>query len=167
MANLCRLHPGQAKLMLPTGGKAAMFQTMEMNWGTTQGWFRSQTTWIWTRSRGGGVPGPVLTRRIVRIEGTCFSEEPFVSPRFGQVRIKMQMSYCQNAEWTKCQSIFFNMRYEIDVDRLVEESVISGERQVRPTAVIFGLWNKICPPPPLFRSINNSCTSFTETILKT
>lgn len=37
MANLRRLHPGQAKLMLPTGGKAAMLQTIEKNRGTAQG----------------------------------------------------------------------------------------------------------------------------------
>lgn len=39
---------------------------------------------------------------------------------------KMQMSYCWNAEWTKCQSILSIKRYEIDVDRLFKASVIAA-----------------------------------------
>lgn len=37
--------PWPGKVDAPQRRKAAMFQTMKMNSGTTQGWFRSWTTW--------------------------------------------------------------------------------------------------------------------------
>ncbi len=38
--------PRPGKVDAPQRRKAAMFQTMKMNSGTTQGWFRSWATWI-------------------------------------------------------------------------------------------------------------------------
>lgn len=89
-----------------------------------------------------------------------------VSLRSGQVRIKMQMSYCWNAEWTKCQSIFFNMRYEIDADRrLLEARASAAEGRLYQQ-----LWYLSCEISLVFfffTSISNSLMSFTEIILKT
>lgn len=162
MANLCRLHLGQAKLMLPRGGKQPCFRQLKWTRGELkvdldpgQHGIKWGSGPCWSGPGVDTASSPNYSRR-----GTWTATPPL---RAGQVRIKMQMSYCWNSEWTKCQSIFFDMRYEIDVDGLLNASVIAAEGRLYQQ-----LWYLSCEISLVFfTGTSNSLMSFAEIILKT
>ena len=120
--------PRPAKVDAPQRRKAAMFQTMKMNSGATQGWFRSWVAWNEVRKQATVILPWCWHCFLSKLlsQGTCIMEEAHMR-HWDLVKWKWKCK-CHIVEMLSELNVSpsFLMRYEIDVDKLLKANVIDA-----------------------------------------